>query len=82
LPEQQEPDHLDETGQLTGSIGAILVEQGGRALLIDAVARAGHSLEEIDAVTATHLHGDRIGRPCTALQAAACSRQVRRVRHA
>ncbi|MER5184852.1 hypothetical protein ABT009_42340 [Streptomyces sp. NPDC002896] len=30
------PEYLDETGQLTGSSGALLVERGERALLIDA----------------------------------------------
>ncbi|MCF3185077.1 MBL fold metallo-hydrolase [Streptomyces polychromogenes] len=29
------PEYLDETGHLTGSLGALLVEHGGRALLID-----------------------------------------------
>jgi glyoxylase-like metal-dependent hydrolase (beta-lactamase superfamily II) len=71
LPEQQEPDHLDQTGQLTGSIGAILVEQGGRALLIDASGACRPQPEEIDAVAVTHLHGDHIGRPAQPSRAAA-----------
>ncbi|GAA4811119.1 MBL fold metallo-hydrolase [Streptomyces ziwulingensis] len=81
------PEYLDESGQLTGSIGALLVEHGGRALLIDAgfgpralaaepgspigalyggdlldsLARAGRSPEDIEAVAITHLHGDHVG---------------------
>ncbi|MFJ8754550.1 MBL fold metallo-hydrolase [Streptomyces sp. NPDC102441] len=81
------PEYLDETGQLTGSIGALLVEHGERALLIDAgfgpqtmpaepgspigalhggelldnLARAGRSPQEIEAVAITHLHGDHVG---------------------